>query len=52
MLVGSALALITFNVLLRIGFSGDADRQREEAARRHYMEHGHWPDEPPPAPHR
>jgi hypothetical protein len=48
MLVGSALALITFNVLLRIGASGDGDRDREAAARRYYTEHGHWPDEPPP----
>jgi hypothetical protein len=50
MLVGSALALITWNVLFRIGFSGDKDREDEEAARRFLMEHGHWPDEPPPTP--
>lgn len=49
MLVGSALALITTNVLFRIGFSGDEDREKEEEARRFLMEHGHWPDEPPPA---
>lgn len=49
MLIGSALALITLNVLFRIGIAGDDDREREEAARRHLVEHGHWPDEPPPA---
>jgi hypothetical protein len=25
------------------------DREREEAARVYFDEHGHWPDEPPPA---
>jgi hypothetical protein len=49
MLVGSALALIAWNVLFRIGFSGDEERRQEEDARRFLMEHGHWPDEPPPA---
>ena len=48
MLVGAALALITWNVLFRIGFGSDKDREDEEAARRFLMEHGHWPDEPPP----
>ena len=49
MLVGSALALITWNVLFRLGFSGDKERDEEEEARRFLREHGHWPDEPPPA---
>ncbi len=44
---GSAFALIVWNVLFRIGFSGDQDRDKEEAARRYLMEHGHWPDEKP-----
>jgi hypothetical protein len=26
--------------------TGRNDRDREEAARRFYDEHGHWPDEP------
>ena len=47
MLEGSAIALIVWNVLFRIGFSGDKDRDKEEEARRYLMEHGHWPDEPP-----
>ena len=42
-------ALIIWNVLFRIGFSGDKERQEEDAARRFLGEHGHWPDEPPPA---
>lgn len=46
--VGAALALITWNVLFRIGFSGDKERAQEEDARRYLAEHGHWPDEPPP----
>jgi hypothetical protein len=48
MLEGAAIALIVWNVLFRIGFSGDQDRDREEEARRYLMEHGHWPDEAPP----
>ena len=27
----------------------DADREREDDARRFFDEHGHWPDEPPGA---
>ncbi len=42
---GAAFALIVWNVLFRIGFSGDLDRDKEEAARRYLMEHGRWPDE-------
>jgi hypothetical protein len=49
MLVGSAIALIVWNVLFRIGFSGDRDRDDEQAARDYLTEHGHWPDDPPPA---
>lgn len=47
MLVGAAIALLVWNVLFRIGFSGDKDRTREEDARRYLAEHGHWPDEAP-----
>jgi hypothetical protein len=42
---GAAFALIVWNILFRIGFSGDAERTQEEDARRYLMEHGHWPDE-------
>ncbi len=49
MLVGAAVALLLFNVLFRIGFTGDAERQEEQDARAYLSEHGHWPDEPPRA---
>ena len=39
---GSAVLLL--NVLYRIGVEGDKERDREEAARRYFDEHGHWPD--------
>ena len=39
---GSAVLLL--NVLYRIGVQGDEERDREEAARRYFDEHGHWPD--------
>jgi hypothetical protein len=39
---GSAVLLL--NVLYRIGVQGDKERDREEAARRYFDEHGHWPD--------
>jgi hypothetical protein len=48
MLVGASIALIVWNVLFRIGFSGDKARQDEEDARSYLVEHGHWPDEAPP----
>ena len=43
--VGAAGSILLLNVLHRIGVSGDADRDREEAARTYFDEHGHWPDE-------
>jgi hypothetical protein len=43
--VGVAGSILLLNVLYRIGVSGDADRDREEAARSYYDEHGHWPDD-------
>jgi hypothetical protein len=49
---GAAMALLLLNLLFRAGVSGDRDRDREEAARAFYGEHGYWPDEAPrrPAP--
>jgi hypothetical protein len=32
-------------VLFRIGVEGDKERDREDAARRFFDEHGRWPDE-------
>ncbi len=49
MLVGAGIAVLLFNLLFRIGASGDADRRAEEEAREFFSQHGHWPDEPPPA---
>jgi hypothetical protein len=44
---GAALALLLLNVLFRTGVAGDRDREREEAARLYFDEHGYWPDEAP-----
>jgi hypothetical protein len=43
--VGAAGSILLLNVLHRIGVSGDADRDREEAARTYFDEHGRWPDD-------
>lgn len=40
---GAALAVLLLNVLHRMGVDGDADRDREERARRYFDEHGRWP---------
>lgn len=45
MLTGSAISVLLFNLLYRMGAAGDADRRREAQARDHYSEHGRWPDE-------
>ncbi len=47
-LIGAGLSIWLMNVLLRVGLNDDVDRDREDAARDFYGEHGHWPDEPPP----
>lgn len=44
MLAGAGLSVYLLNALFRMGFSGDAERDREEAARRYFDEHGRWPD--------
>jgi hypothetical protein len=46
MFVSAATAVLLLNVLYRIGVEGDKERDREEAARRFFDEHGRWPDEP------
>jgi hypothetical protein len=43
--VGAAGSILLLNVLYRIGVSGDAERDREEAARTYFDEHGRWPDD-------
>ena len=47
MLIGSAFAVLLLNVFFRIGMEGESDRDREEAARVYFDEHGYWPDERP-----
>jgi hypothetical protein len=47
MCVGAGLAVLLLNVFIRIGAKGDRERDREEAAREYFAEHGHWPDEAP-----
>jgi hypothetical protein len=42
---GAATAVLLLNVLYRVGVSGDVEREREDAARRHFEEHGEWPEE-------
>src|SRR3954467_3357345 len=46
MLLGAAIAVFLLHFFFRLGVSGDAVRNEEEAARRYFDEHGHWPDEP------
>jgi hypothetical protein len=43
--IGAAGSILLLNVLYRIGVSGDAERDREEAARTYFDEHGRWPDD-------
>ena len=50
--VGSGLSVLLLNVLYRMGVSGDAERQREDAARVTFDEEGAWPDEEGPARRR
>jgi hypothetical protein len=48
MAVGGGLAVLMINFMFRLGVSGDREREREEAARAYFDEHGDWPaDEPP-----
>jgi hypothetical protein len=43
--IGVAGSILLLNVLYRIGVSGDAERDREEAARTYFDEHGRWPED-------
>jgi hypothetical protein len=49
-IVGASLAIYAVNWLYRAGVQGDRERDREEAARRYFDEHGRWPEESPHAP--
>jgi hypothetical protein len=41
---GAGVAVLMLNLLFRMGVQGDRERDREEAARRYFDAHGHWPD--------
>jgi hypothetical protein len=41
----AALSVLLLNVLFRLGIQGDLERDREDAARAYFDEHGTWPDE-------
>jgi hypothetical protein len=43
---GVCLCVALFNSLVRLGVSGDRDRDKEQAARDQYERTGVWPDEP------
>ena len=45
MFMGAGIAVFLLNFFYRMGVSGDRDRDAEEARRRYFDEHGHWPDE-------
>ena len=47
LLEGAGLSVLLLNWMFRLGVAGDKDREREEAARRYFDEHGHWPGEAP-----
>jgi hypothetical protein len=44
-LVVVALIVWLLNWLYRLGVQSAEDREREEAARRYFDEHGRWPDD-------
>jgi hypothetical protein len=44
-LIGVALIVWMVNWLLRLGVKSNRDRERDEAAREYFDEHGRWPDE-------
>ena len=48
-IIGVLGAILLIVVILWSLATGRGDRDREEAAREFYDEHGHWPDEPPMA---
>jgi hypothetical protein len=44
-IAGAGLAIFAMNWLIRASTEGDREREREEAAREYFDEHGYWPDE-------
>jgi hypothetical protein len=46
-IIGVIGGVATVAVILWFLITGKDDRDKEEAARRYFDEHGHWPDESP-----
>lgn len=44
LLISAGASVYLLNLLFRVGVKGDKQRDKEEAARRHYDQHGKWPD--------
>jgi hypothetical protein len=44
-LICVALVVVFANALVRLGIASDADRHRDERARRFFDQTGHWPGE-------
>jgi hypothetical protein len=42
---GAGVAILLIGFLVRIGTAGDRERDREDAARAYFEQHGRWPDE-------
>jgi hypothetical protein len=42
--IGIIGGVLTIAVILWFLVTGAGDREKEEAARRYFDEHGHWPD--------
>jgi predicted lipid-binding transport protein (Tim44 family) len=49
-LIGSAVLVVLAGALLRFSMGETKDRDAEQAAREHYLEHGRWPGEEAAAP--
>jgi hypothetical protein len=43
-IVSAGLAIFFLNWLFRMGASGELQRDREDAAREYFDQHGRWPD--------
>ncbi len=50
-IIGAGLSISLMNWLWRVGVSGEDEREKEDAARRHFDATGRWPDEEPPPHH-
>lgn len=51
-IIGAGLSIWLFNVLLRVGYTGEKDRVEEEDARAFFDRTGEWPDEASDETHR